>query len=61
MNREEVLIEIDGAERRARPGDTITGRVRVGPTTRSFGRPLVVALWWQTTGEGEGQPPVGGG
>jgi hypothetical protein len=53
MNREELLLELDGAERRFRPGDAITGRVRVGPTTTSVARPLVVAIWWQTTGEGD--------
>ena len=53
MNREELVLELDGAERRFRPGDAITGRVRVGPTTTSVGRPLVVAMWWQTAGEGD--------
>ena len=53
MNREEVLLELDVAEGRFRPGDAIAGRVRVGPATTSFGRPLVVAVWWETTGAGD--------
>lgn len=53
MNREELLIELDVTGRGVRPDDAITGRVRVGPATRSVGRPLVVALWWETTGQGD--------
>jgi hypothetical protein len=53
MNREELLLELDGRNRVFRPGEPITGRVRVGATTRSGGRPLVVVRWWETTREGD--------
>jgi hypothetical protein len=52
MNREELLLELDGRDRVFQPCDPITGRIRVGNATRSVGRSLVVAMWWQTTGGG---------
>jgi hypothetical protein len=52
MSREQLQLELDGDDRVFHPGDPITGRVRVGTTTRRA-RPLVVALWWETTGQGD--------
>jgi hypothetical protein len=53
MSREQLLLELDGHDRVFHPGDPITGRVRVGTTTPSVGRALAVAVWWETTGQGD--------
>lgn len=53
MNRDEVLLELDGSDRTFRPGAPVTGCVRVGATTSSVGRPLVVVRWWETTRGGD--------
>jgi hypothetical protein len=49
----ELELEIDGTDRLFSPGAPIAGLVRVSPDSLSFGRPLVVALWWQSTGAGD--------
>jgi hypothetical protein len=49
----ELQLELYGPDRVFRPGDPISGRVRVTTTTASADRPLVVVASWQTTGEGE--------
>jgi hypothetical protein len=53
MQSLELTIDLDRSDARYRPGETVSGQLRVGRGTRSFGRSLVVALRWEARGQGD--------
>jgi hypothetical protein len=53
MESLELAIDLDRPEPRYRPGESLSGSVRIHADSRSFGRALVVAFWWETTGGGD--------
>jgi hypothetical protein len=53
MQSLELTIDLDRPDARYRPGETVSGRLRVAHGTRSFGRSLVLALRWEARGQGD--------